>query len=321
MAIYRWAMKTGDQRLAGTDANVFMSLRGTKSAMQELELRDPNDSNNWEQGEVNNGVIETSDLGNLQTGTLKHDGWGAAPDWQPDYVKIINDEDGRTWIARVGKELKAQEVFRLVFTLEDPGQYEQMQKSKRLEADRLKMEQEAKEAELEAEKAQKELEEEERKAKLALEAEQKRLEVEKRRAKLEADLAKSRAEIEKIRSGGASGSGGPLGGALPPGFRTIELFGQLGGRNVPLIQVLANQNGRFAVVSGGSVLGGENATEGFGYGGSPGRWADASGGQSPTVFGQDPNLGIVGYDGTRAYPVPSATLEQLFGGNWRAALS
>ena len=317
--IYRWTIKTGDQRMAGSDANVFLSLRGTKSAMQELELRDPNDSNNWEQGEVNNGVIETSDLGNLQTGTLKHDGWGAAPDWQPDYVKVINDEDGRTWIARVGKELKAQEVFRLVFTLEDAGQYEQMQKAKRLEADRLKMEQEAKEAELEAEKAQKELEDEERKAKIALEQEQKRLEVEKRRAKIEADLAKSRAEIEKIRSGAGGGTGG--GSTVPPGFRTIELFGQLGGRNVPLIQVLANQGGRFSVVAGGSVLGGENPGEGFGFGGSPGRWNDASGGQSPTAFGQDPNLGIVGFDGSRAHPVPSATLEQLFGSNWRAVLS
>jgi hypothetical protein len=318
MAIYRWAIKTGDQRLSGTDANVLMSLRGTKGAMAELELRDPNDTDNWQQGEVNNGVIETSDLGNLQTGTLKHDGWGAAPDWQPDYVKIINDEDGRTWIARVGKDLKGQEVFRLVFTLEDAGQYEQMQKSKRLEADRLKMEQEAKEAELEAEKAEKELEDEERKAKIALEQEQKRLEVEKRRVKLEADLAKSRAEIEKIRNSASGASGGAT---MPSGFRTIELFGQLGGRNVPLIQVLVNQGGRFSVVAGGSVLGGENGSEGFGFGGSPGRWAEASGGQSPTAFGQDPNLGIVGFDGSRAHPVPAATLEQLFGTNWRAALS
>ena len=94
----------------------------------------------------------------------------------------------------------------------------------------------------------------------------------------------------------------------------------MGGQKVPLSQVLTQQGGRFAVVQGGQVLGGEGAGEGFGYGGAPGRWAEASGGQSPTAFGQDPSVGIVGFDGSRAWPIPASTLEQIFG-NWRAVLS
>jgi hypothetical protein len=325
--IYRWEIKTSDVRLAGTDANVFLGLRGSVGAMREMELRDPNAHNNWEQGDVNHGQIQTSDLGNLQTGTLRHDGWGGGPDWSVDYVRVTNDEDGRVWIAHVGSELKGNQVFRLVFTLEDPGQYEQMKKQKALEAQRKKIEEEKGQSQVDSERAEKELEEEEKKAQEELLRQQKQLEIEKRRAKLALDVARSRAEVERMRTEAGlppSGGVGPVGGAapssLPPGFRTLELFGQLGGRTVPLLQVLANQGGRFAVVQGGAVLGGESAAEGFGYGGSPGRWSEVSGGASPANFGQDPGLGIVGFDGSRAYPVPASTLEQLFGGNWRAVL-
>ena len=128
-------------------------------------------------------------------------------------------------------------------------------------------------------------------------------------------LAAYSPEIEKLKAG-ASGSEG-----MPSGFRTLELYGQLGGQNVPLSQVLTEQGGGFAVVPGGVVLGGESPGEGFGYGGTPGRWTEASGGQPPTAFGQDAQLGIVGFDGARAWPVPASTLAQIFGTNWRGSLS
>lgn len=82
---------------------------------------------------------------------------------------------------------------------------------------------------------------------------------------------------------------------------------------MPLSQVLSSDGQRYSVVPGGQVLGGEAAGEGFGYGGAPGRWAEASVGQPPTAYGQDANLGVVGFDGSRAWPVPSSTLEQIFG--------
>jgi len=282
--------------------------------MQEVELNDPDTVNDWEKGDTNHGAIETADLGNLQTGTLRQDGSGASPDWTPEYVRITNDEDGRVWLAPVGVELKGNQPFRLVFKLEDAGQYEQMQKQKKEAADKAKREADDATTKAGEEQADREAEEEERKTRKAIEAERRRMEAEVRKAQAAADLAKMKAELDKLKNGGAGGDGAPA------GFRTVELFGQLGGRNVPLSQVLSSDGQRYSVVPGGQVLGGESAGEGFGYGGAPGRWAEASGGQPPTAYGQDANLGIVGFDGSRAWPVPSSTLEQIFG-NWRGALS
>lgn len=312
---YRWEIKTGTTWYAGTDANVYLSLRGDKASMAEIELNDPDDVNDWEKGDVNHGTIDTADLGNVQTGTLKHDGGGASPDWTPEYVRITNDEDGRVWLAGVNVELTANQVQRLVFRLEDKGQFEQMERAKKEAAEKARREADDAAAKAEEEEADRQAEEEERKARKAIEAEKRKLEADLRRARQQAELAKARAEIEKLKAG-TSGSEG-----MPSGFRTLELYGQLGGQNVPLSQVLTEQGGGFAVVPGGVVLGGESPGEGFGYGGTPGRWTEASGGQPPTAFGQDAQLGIVGFDGARAWPVPASTLAQIFGTNWRGSLS
>jgi hypothetical protein len=84
---YRWEIRTGDTWYAGSDANVYLSIAGDKGSMKELELNDPDSNNDWEKGDVNHGVFETADLGMLTTGTLRHDGSGASPDWTVDYVR------------------------------------------------------------------------------------------------------------------------------------------------------------------------------------------------------------------------------------------
>lgn len=89
-----------------------------------VEIADPDDNNDFEKGDVNHGLIETADLGMIQTGTIQHDGWGASPDWMLESVKITNDEDGRTWLAGVNAELKGGQPKRLVFALIDRGQYD-----------------------------------------------------------------------------------------------------------------------------------------------------------------------------------------------------
>ena len=276
--ILRWEIKTGSTWYAGTDANVFLSLRGDKNTMKEVELNDPDTFNDWEKGSTNHGTIDTGDLGNLQTGTLKHDGGGPSPDWTVEYVRITNDEDGRVWLAPVNKELTGNEVFRLVFKLEDKGQYDQIQRAKKDADEKAKSEADESSRKADEEQADREAEEEERKLRKQVEAEKRKLDQELRKAKADADLAKARAEIEKLKAGAA-------GGGMPSGMRTIELFGQLNGRNVPLSDVVVSDGQRFSVVQGGQVLGGESASEGFGYGGTPGRWAEASGGQPPTAYG------------------------------------
>lgn len=320
MAHYRWELVTGPGTWDGTDSNGYLSIRGDKDSMREVQISDPNETNNFERGSTNHGIIDTADLGNLLTGTLRHDGWGLGSDWTVQSIRVTSDDDGRSWLAKVNKELTKNEIFRLEFKLVDAGQYEQMQGAARDALDKKRREDEARAQKIQDEEEAAGADEAEKKAKRELDAERRNLDLELKKAKQQADLLKVRAEIEKLKggadpSGAGSGSGG--GGVV----RTIELFAVMGGRAVPLIAGLVNSAGRYSVASGARVMTGDGPGEGFGYGGSPGRWSEASGGQPPTSYGQDPTVGIVASDGSRAWPMPSATLEQIFGSNWRAVIT
>ena len=70
---YRWSIKVGDAWYAGTDANVFLSLAGDQASMREVQISDPDAINDWEKGDTYHGMLETEDLGEIQTGTLRHD--------------------------------------------------------------------------------------------------------------------------------------------------------------------------------------------------------------------------------------------------------
>ncbi|MFO0578941.1 MAG: PLAT/LH2 domain-containing protein [Polyangia bacterium] len=320
---YRWKIKTSDSFNAGTDADVFLSLAGTDAAMREVEITDPGAINDWERGDVNSGIIETDDLGELQSGTLRHNNSGAASGWSVDWVKVQNEEDGREWTATVGKFDEGGRFPLLRFALTDPGQYEQIQKQKQREA-QARADKDAKEKKSRAEADEKQKEEdEEAQFQKELDAQNKQLERELKRVKLEAELAKKKAEIDKLKNGGASSAGPgvpPMSGGST--FRTYELFGVLNGVNVPLAQVVIcdRATGRCSVVPGGRVIVGEQPNEGFGLGGVPGRWSLYYGGRSPAEFGLDPDKGVLGSDGSRGWVLTAQFLSQVLGGGWRAAI-
>lgn len=118
MARYRWVIRTKESWGAGTDAGVFLGLTGDKQRMAETELDDPDSFNDWEAGDINHGLIETEELGNLVSGTLRHNGKGAGSNWAVDYVRVWNDEDGRSWLAHVDKTLSGQAAIPLKFKQE-----------------------------------------------------------------------------------------------------------------------------------------------------------------------------------------------------------
>lgn len=118
---YQWKIETSPSDGAGTDARVWLSLLGDRGKSSEYELADPDTFNDFEAGQINQGFIDTIDVGGLYAGTLRQDGSGAAPDWRPSWIRITNEADGRVWFAAVGKELKADVPFVLKFQLESAG--------------------------------------------------------------------------------------------------------------------------------------------------------------------------------------------------------
>ena len=314
---YRWETRTGETWYAGTDANVFISLAGDKGSMKEMEINDPDSNNDWEKGDVNHGIFETADLGNLTTGTLRHDGSGASPDWTVDYVKITNDEDGRVWTAGVNSELKGNQPHRLVFRLTDRGQYDEMQRRAKEDAAKRAQDDEDAQAKADEDQADRDAAAQERAYRKDLERQKRQMNLELQKAKQEAELAKMRAQIDQLKGGqGIPGTGGS-GTGIPMGIQTFEVFGIVGGRLAPMTSAIVNNGGRWTVVPGASVMITQAPNEGYGLGGIPGRWSTYYAGRSPAEFGLDSDKAVIASDGSRGWALPASMLAQIFGSNWR----
>lgn len=308
---------------AGTDANVFLSLAGEDATMREVQLNDPDATNDWEKGDTNHGVIETEDLGDLKSGTLRTDNSGAGAGWQVDWVKLQSEEDEREWTATVGKWDDGGKFPLLKFSLTNRGRYDELQRQKQAEA-RKQSDKAAQDAKSQRDsESKRKADEEEEAFQRELDEQNRQLERELKRAKMEAEIAKRRAEIDKLKNGNTPSPGPqvPAGGGAA-GLRTLELFGMLNGASVPLSQVVVcdRATGRCQVVPGGRVLVGEGPGDGFGLGGVPGRWAMYYGGRSPAEFGLDADKGVLGSDGSRGWALSAQFLTQVFGMGWRAAI-
>lgn len=312
---YRWEIRTGDTWYAGTDANVFLALNGSTSSMKEMELNDPDSNNDWEKGAVNHGVFETADLGNINTGTLRHDGGGAGPDWTVDYCKITNDEDGRVWLAGINTELKGNQPHRLVFKLTDRGQYDELQRRAAEDAARKKQEAEDAATKAEEEQEDRDAAEQERLFRKQLDTEKRKLKLELEKAKMQAELDKLRGQISQTSGGGSSG------GTTAGGLRTVEFFGVINGTVVPLSRAVSIGGGGVQIQPGARVMRGDSGADGFGLGGSPGRWSNFYGGSNPAEFGLPANVGVLGSDGSRGWVLSGDFLRQLFGSGWQAVIS
>ena len=327
MARYRWETKTAYVNGAGTDANVFISLSGDKATLKETEINDPDSSQDWEKGDINHGLIETADLGWIKTGTLKHDGWGAGPDWMVEYVKITNDEDGREWLAGVNAELKANNPFRLVFKNTSRGQFDEMQRQKELEVEQREREQSAEDAKLARERKVEDAKADTQDWKAASKARMEQLKSEMERAKVAAEEQKLREELARMRGGSTLDPTMPTPTTTPTpmptggSMKTYEVFGVYNGRPAPLTQAVNfdRATGRVLGVNAGyRVMATDSPSEGFGLAGSPGRWSSFVT-QSPLFYGLDPDRGILAWDGSRGQVLNASYLLQLFG-DWRQAV-
>ena len=123
-----------------------------------------------------------------------------------------------------------------------------------------------------------------------------------------------------------AGQTGPSAYIPPPGqspapkggvAMTYEIYGRLNGRQIPLWKELSFDGMAFHIKQGGRIMISHSPAEGYGFGGTPGSWAQLYGSRSPADWGLDPDNGVVAFDGTRAYAVPATQLVEIFGTGWR----
>ena len=102
-------MQTGDVRGAGTDANVYISLHGSKGVMTDRLLE--SHPENFERGRTDVFTIRSQDLGEIECLGVKHDNTGPSPTWYIERVVVAEDKlCGQSYVflcqTWLGKEFK-----------------------------------------------------------------------------------------------------------------------------------------------------------------------------------------------------------------------
>eukprot|EP00727_Mastigamoeba_balamuthi_P014270 m51a1_g9466 putative sh2 domain-containing protein (1365) ;mRNA; f:547094-557090 len=91
---YTVVVVTGDVRGAGTDARVYVTLRGTQGTSPRLPLAGGKEL--FERGRTDTFAVDTDDVGELTGLTVEHDNTGMAPGWFLERV-AVRDAAGREW--------------------------------------------------------------------------------------------------------------------------------------------------------------------------------------------------------------------------------
>ena len=89
-SLYRITVETGDVRGAGTDANVFVTLHGSKGTMSDRLLE--SHPENFERGRTDVFTVRTQDLGEIERIDLRHDNSGPSPAWYIERVSVGEDK-------------------------------------------------------------------------------------------------------------------------------------------------------------------------------------------------------------------------------------
>ena len=76
---YQIEVYTGDERFAGTNANVFIQIYGVETKTEQKTLNDRSD--NFERGKMDQFKLEDVDVGEIQKIRIGHDDDGLAAGW------------------------------------------------------------------------------------------------------------------------------------------------------------------------------------------------------------------------------------------------
>ncbi|MBQ7081311.1 MAG: hypothetical protein IJM92_16960 [Fibrobacter sp.] len=121
MTTYTIRIVTGSVKNAGTDANVYLKAEGTNASIKWNNLNDPNDSNDFEKGDVNViNVASSVDLGDIKKITIGHDNKGAGAGWYLNNVQITNTTTGQKWFFTVNRWIAKDEADRKLYVTMAP---------------------------------------------------------------------------------------------------------------------------------------------------------------------------------------------------------
>jgi hypothetical protein len=94
---YSIIVETGDVRGAGTDANVFVALSGSKGHTEKKKLE--SHPENFERGRKDEFTIKSeSDLGMIETVHVSHDNTGPSPAWYIEKVTVIDSQHQNEYV-------------------------------------------------------------------------------------------------------------------------------------------------------------------------------------------------------------------------------
>ena len=104
---YRITVVTGTPDGAGTDANVYLTLLGTRGNGGERQLN--NFENNFERGRTDVFSLEMEDLGEIDRIRVRHDNTGHRPGWFLDRVTVHNENTDEEFVFPCGRWLARDE--------------------------------------------------------------------------------------------------------------------------------------------------------------------------------------------------------------------
>lgn len=110
---YEIIVITGDEKGAGTDANVFITIYGSNGDSGSRQLRQKF-RNLFERGQTDRFLLEMLDMGELQKVRVEHDNSGLSPGWLLDRVEVTNTANGVTTIFLCGKWLDTKKADGLI---------------------------------------------------------------------------------------------------------------------------------------------------------------------------------------------------------------
>ncbi|KAL8614278.1 hypothetical protein ACOMHN_007616 [Nucella lapillus] len=127
---YHVNVKTGDVRNAGTDANVFLKIFGSKGDTDNLKLRSSETtSNKFEKGRTDLFKLDTTDVGKIKKIKIGHDGTKPGSGWFLDEVTIDVPSQGQHYRFACHRWLADDEGDRLTEVEMEPSSQEAREKT------------------------------------------------------------------------------------------------------------------------------------------------------------------------------------------------